>query len=109
MVDAWPRIVGALTGASQMPAICWPVECVHVVIARGPDDEPDLELPPEPAAARIEPQDELIADFITQAAGISVRAAAAHLGLTKSVVARSLARMRELGRIEFDGEGWLAR
>jgi len=110
MVDAWPRVVGALIGAVQAPALRWPPDRVHVIIARGPDDEPDLELPPEPPAPRIEPQDELIADYITQAAGISVRAAAAHLGLTKSMVARSLVRMRHLGRIEFDSDdGWLAR
>ena len=110
MVDAWPRVVGALNGTAQVPVLCWPVSRIHVIIARGPDDEPDLELPPEPPAPRIEPQDELIADYITQAAGISVRAAAAHLGLTKSMVSRSLVRMRELGRIEFDrDDGWLAR
>lgn len=80
-----------------------------MIIARGPDDEPDLELPPVPPVPRIERRDELLADFVTQSADISVRAAAAHLGLTKSTVSRSLGRLRELGRIEFDGEGWLAR
>jgi len=110
MLDsAWPRIVRTLSGAViAAPVVRWPTDRVHVIVAP-PDDQPDLDLPPEPPAPRVDPHDELIVDYITQSVGISVRAAAADLGLSKSMVSRCLARMHKLGRIEFDGEGWLAR
>lgn len=109
MVDAWPRIVGALNGTAQVPVLCWPVSRIHVIIARGPD-EPDLELPPEPPAPpQMQAGDEQILDFLTCSAGVSIREAAAQLGIHREKVRRAVDRMRELGRIEFDGEGWLAR
>lgn len=53
--------------------------------------------------------DEQIAAYITQAAGISVRDTARHLSIPKSNVAHALVRLKQAGRVEFDGEGWLRR
>ena len=110
VVDAWPQIVRMLCGADKVPVIRFPADHIHVIIARGPDDEPDLELPPEPPAPpQIKPGDELILDFLTRSAAVSIRDAAAHLRTPRENVRRAVQRLRELGRITYDGEGWLAR
>lgn len=62
-----------------------------------------------PAPPQVQPGDEQILDFLTCSAGASVRAAAVQLGTHREKVRRAVERLRELGRIEFDGEGWLAR
>lgn len=109
MLDPWRFALALLLGAYPAPTVHWPPERVHLVVNIGPDTEPDIELEPEPKAVQISPRDELVFEHITQSAGVSVRQTAAALGITREMVRRSLDRMRAVGRLEYDGEGWLAR
>jgi len=99
-----------LSDAVEAPVVRWPADCVHVITARGPDDEPDLELPPLPLAPpQAQPEDALILERVTQSDNVSIRAVAADLRLSRQKVWRALRRMRDLGLVAFDGEAWLAR
>jgi hypothetical protein len=110
-MDPWRIIVAMLCCANHPPALPWPADATHVYVAAEPDNEPDLILPPEPPAPpQMQPGDEQILDFLTCSAGVSIRSAAAALGVHRERVRRAVERLRELGRIEFDGDdGWLAR
>lgn len=107
MHDPWPTLLAILQRAHAVPAIAWPAACTRVVTMRGPDEEPDIELPPEPPEPV--PMDETeaaILEHLADAGPASIREAAAALCIPRQRVWRGLQRLQSRGQVCLRSDGW---
>lgn len=109
MHDPWVIAIALLLGTHPPAAGAWPAEFTRIVVAQGPADEPDLELPPLPPEP--EPLKPLQVDCLALLSlqGIaSARELAGLLGTHHTGALRALHRLRERGLVALSPAGWCA-
>ena len=102
-MDSWPTLIAMLSGAFMVPVLTWPADRTRI-IEECPDEEPDIDLPPEPAP--LTRTEEAILAHLADFGPVSIRAVATALGMSRRAAWKGLERLRVRRLVRLEGGGW---